>query len=580
MSGTALRRIPLILTLTAAALGGCDCEGDINIIAPQIAVDVCKDPPREVNGEVLGGVRDCTVDFGAQPLTTRTRRELRITNPSPVDLTIFSETSFTEDSGLDFEIEQMPASVKSGQTAIGVISYRPLVESEHRGTLVLVSDAENLAEGENVVIDVFGSGFDDGLPDISVSPMVCDYGRVAVEGVAQCTLSIENLGQRDLVFDEVALVDTELAAPPEHPADQAPFSFVGRPPARDDALPPPPGDGSAPQNVFDLTLRFLPLALGNYQGKVSIKSNDPDSPELLIPLSGIGVTPPTCGVAIKSVNGAPGASSDIEPLDDVVLTAESSVPTTADGSIAQVNWTIVDQPPGSTAVLTNPTGLETGFTFADGVLGLDLAGRYRVRATVIDDLGTESVNQCEIEFEAIPNDTVLVQLSWDTSYGDMDLHLMKESSGGQFCASSGVDLSGAVADSCGGDYSCYYGNCKATSGGRPDWDDDGVAGSEGDPSLDIDDLCGFGPENINIDVAEPGAYLVGVDFFGFTGCSGSGSVGNTIRIYIYGALAAEFFRDLDSGDWWEPAIIHWVDPADGVPCVEDLSTSAEECPGY
>lgn len=574
------RRLPLCLTLGAIALSACDCPEDVNVIAPQIAVDVCNDPKREINGEVLGGVRDCKVAFDATPLSVRVKKELRITNPSPVELIIKEETAFTEDSGLEFEIEQMPESVKSGQTSIGVISYRPLVEADHSGTLVIVSDAENLAVDEDVVIDVTGSGFDDGLPDIVVTPLECDYGRVAIDGVAQCTLTIENRGQRDLVFDDVSLLADQVTVPAEHPAETPAFSFVGRPPARDDALPPPPDDGSAPENVFDLTLRFVPLALGNYQGKVLIQSNDPDSPEIVVPLAGVGVTPPTCVASIKSVNGTPGNTGSLEPLDDVILTAELSEPATTDGEIAHVQWEVVDRPPGSTAILTNPEGTDTGFTFADGVLGLDLAGRYKVRATVIDDLGTSSVNQCEVEFEAIPNDTILVQLSWDTSFGDMDLHLMKETSTDQFCASSGLDLDGAMAEACGTEFSCYYANCKATSSSRPDWDENSVSGTEGDPSLDIDDLCGFGPENINIDVAEGGAYLVGVDFFGFTGCSGSGTVGNTIRIYVYGALEAEFFADLSNGDWWEPAIIFWPEAGGGAPCIEDLSTAEEECPGF
>lgn len=572
------QRLPLCLTLGAIAFSACDCPDDVTIIAPQIAVDVCADPRRELNGAILGGVRDCTIDFEASPITVRVTKEIRITNPSPVDLTIDLEKSgFTPDSGPEFEVVQIPGSVKAGQTAIGLVSYRPLVESDHTGTLVIVSDAANLATGEDVVIHVKGTGFDDGVPDIAVSPLVCEYGSVAVSGVAQCTLTVENLGRRDLVFDEVVLLDDQLVVPEDHTGNEAPFSFVGRPPARDDVLPPAPTDDSPPENVFDLTVRFVPQALGEYQGKLRIRSNDPDTPEIVIPLNGKGVTPPTCNIAIKSVNGVPG-NNTIEPLDDVILTAEGSTPAVEGGSIASVTWRVLSQPPGSTAVLTNPTGMDTGFTFADGVLGLDLAGRYRVQAVVVDDLGTASVNQCEIEFEAIPTDSFLVQLSWDVAVGDMDLHLMKQHNG-QFCTLSSVNPTSGLARGCGTDYACYFGNCKAT-GSRPDWDGDGTGNSPGDPSLDIDDLCGYGPEQINIDEAAPGAYLVGVHFWGFTGCDGSGSTGNTIRIYIYGALAAEFFADMNSDDWWEPAIIYWPAPGEGYPCVEDLSTPEAECPGF
>jgi hypothetical protein len=158
----------------------------------------------------------------------------------------------------------------------------------------------------------------------------------------------------------------------------------------------------------------------------------------------------------------------------------------------------------------------------------------------------------------------------------MDLHLIKADDDGRFCSSS--DFGGTLAEDCGTqEQSCFYGNCKAANGERPDWDGDGSGTSAGDPSLDIDDLCGFGPENINIDLAEPGEYLVAVDFFGFTGCSGNGIVGNTVRLYLYGQLHAEHFRDLDNGDWWEVAVIHWPGAGNGSPCIEDLSTTTAEC---
>ena len=101
------------------------------------------------------------------------------------------------------------------------------------------------------------------------------------------------------------------------------------------------------------------------------------------------------------------------------------------------------------------------------------------------------------------------------------------------------------------------------SGSLPEPTEDG-----GDPSLDIDDREGFGPENINIDVAVPGEYLVGVDYFTPEGTP----IGNTIRIYLYGQLYAEFYRELVPNEFWEVAIINWPEA-----CVEDLSTTASEC---
>jgi hypothetical protein len=559
-----------LLSITCL-LAACQ-ESDLVVIAPQIAVDVCAAPRVEVAGELIGGVRDCAVTFDAQPMTVRTRREVSIANPSPIDLVI-EDVSFTADSDPAFAVETMPDFVAAGQTAVGVISYRPLVEGTQRAQLEIESDAENLRPSENVVIDLEGTSFDDGAPDIVVTPEACDYGAVAVGGAAVCDVSIENRGQRDLVFDGVKLDGAELVVPPETDPEVEVFGFAGRPPARDDALAAAV-DGSS---VASVSVRFLPTALGDYAGALLIGSNDPDTPLLRVPLSAVGVTPPTCAISIKSVNGIDvSATPAVEPLDDVVLTAAASAPAREGGEIVSVRWRILEAPGGSTATLDSPNALETGFAFANGVRGLDLAGRWVVAAEVTDELGTESVNDCKIEFDAVPSDTILAQLTWDTSFGDMDLHLIKADDGGRFCSAQSFD--GALSESCGTqDFACYYGNCKASAGARPDWDGDGTAGSDGDPSLDIDDLCGFGPENINIDLAEPGEYLVAVDFFGFTGCSGNGSTGNTVRLYLFGQLHAEHFRDMDDGDWWEVAVIHWPGVDNGSPCVEDLSTPEAEC---
>lgn len=576
----ASRTLALTALVITPIFPGCDCNvTEIDAIAPTLAVDACASPDIQFQGISVGGVEDCALAFGTRDISVRTEQVITLTNPSSIELTI-DEIFFTDDSDPSFQVKLAPEKIGPGLTVEAVVTFRPNFESSVDGTLIIRSDAENTPQANDrpqgepfsdLPIPVSGTGVDNGLPDISITPEECDFGRVARGGVAQCSLTVENLGNKTLVLDSVTFVD-DLVKPNDSELES--FGFFGRPPSENDAIPAPPDEGS----VANISVRFSPDVLGGYTQTLRFLSNDPDTPEILVPLSGVGVDPPECAVKVAAVNGTPAsAAPTIEPLDDVMLTAEDSEASVVGGTISSVAWEIIDRPPGSTVSLTDPAGINTQFTFADGVLGVDLAGRYRIRATVIDDLGTSSVNECELNFEAIPTDTILTQLSWDTSFGDMDLHLMKADDQGRYCGASAAQ--GGLAESCGTtSYACYYANCKATSGNRPDWDDDGENGTEGDPSLDIDDLCGFGPENINIDLAAPGSYLVGVDFFGFTGCSGSGAVGNTLRLYLYGALQAEFYRDMENGDWWEPAIIHWPGVDQGVPCIEDLGTTELECP--
>lgn len=289
--------------------------------------------------------------------------------------------------------------------------------------------------------------------------------------------------------------------------------------------------------------------------------------------------PPLAKCAIKSVNHVVYVEGmGIKPLDDVVLTAEGSVARMPEAKIVSYRWEKVWQPFGSTAFLLTPAGIETGFVFADNLHGVDLAGNYRVKLTVTDSLGTQSTNECLVKWSAIPTDLLHIQLVWDTNYGDMDLHLAKKDSQNRFCASDLNDegKSGPLAMTCPVPefLECNYATCVYYhENDRPNWDDDEARGSNGDPSLDIDDKSGYGPENINIEHALGGSFLVSAHHF-----AGARPVGNTVRIYLYGHLYAEFYHILQPNEWWEIAIIHWPENMSAYPCIEDLATKQMECP--
>ena len=109
-----------------------------------------------------------------------------------------------------------------------------------------------------------------------------------------------------------------------------------------------------------------------------------------------------------------------------------------------------------------------------------------------------------------------MQLSWDTDTNDLDLHTTKQGSDGRYCidaANTTDPVDGLLSEDCDSGLDCNFAGCKAGSyGDPPEWD--GVAGrTAGDPMLDIDDLHGFGPENINVDAMPEGNYLVGVNTY-------------------------------------------------------------------
>lgn len=121
------------------------------------------------------------------------------------------------------------------------------------------------------------------------------------------------------------------------------------------------------------------------------------------------------------------------------------------------------------------------------------------------------------------------QLTWDTGpSSDIDLHLLRP--GGSM--NSGDD--------------CYYGNCQ----GVPlEW---GAAGAAGNPILDVDDVEGYGPENIFIvSGAEAGEYRVVVHNY-----DDSPSTRATVKLFFNDVEAARFTSaalDSPNNTYWEVA---------------------------
>ena len=71
--------------------------------------------------------------------------------------------------------------------------------------------------------------------------------------------------------------------------------------------------------------------------------------------------------------------------------------------------------------------------------------------------------------------------------------------------------------------------------------------------MDVDDLSGYGPENVNIDFPVNGAYTIAVSYY-----SGSEPTFATLKIFVNGALAHEDGLQLDgTGSFWEVAQVDW-----------------------
>ncbi len=294
-----------------------------------------------------------------------------------------------------------------------------------------------------------------------------------------------------------------------------------------------------------ILVRFNAPQTEGPQGSVLIiESNDPDEPVLEIPVRAYARLAPVAIGKLRAFDPTnPSApyteADDIEPLQRVYLDGRDSYdprdPANT-GLIVDYNWTVVRHPdginPNDFAVQGQGTSL---FSFK-----VQLAGYYEVRLKVTNDVGVQSGETAEslVTFDVIPGDKVHIQLVWDDPTNDQDLHLTRVSND-QLCSSTN---------------DCYFGSC--TSSSSPIWAPGDIAGDGGNPSLDIDDTNGLGPENINIDDPLPNTYRVYVHYWSDHAGGGAATM-NTVRIYLNGVQRAEFKRSLTEYQVWAVADITW-----------------------
>ncbi len=229
-------------------------------------------------------------------------------------------------------------------------------------------------------------------------------------------------------------------------------------------------------------------------------------------------------------------------------------------------WTVVAPPNSATRGAEAPTAASTRFY-------MDVSGDYQVSLSVVDDKGDRLGCSWVVH---VAGSGLRVEMRWDT-FGsvDMDLHLARDE--GPFC---------------GGD-DCYYANCRVWSsvgwGYAPSPIDaceaELGASSCPNPRLDIDNIRGFDPENINLDNPNDGDRFRVMAHMFSNGAGGGRATNPVMSIYCGGTLRGVYGEAPDlvgltragggcQGETWRVADVTMrVDPATGATdCEIDVLT--------
>lgn len=250
----------------------------------------------------------------------------------------------------------------------------------------------------------------------------------------------------------------------------------------------------------------------------------------------------SCELTVVVRASGPVASCPAEVVTAPLRTVAIRGGAQSDRQLASVTWTVERVP--TTSARPQPRPADRALTSYTP----DVAGEYGLRLRVVDGAGAS--DECVTTVRAVPQEGLRVELVWDPpgqscprepgsacDRSDVDLHLQRDPGAGTRWRS---------------DDECYYFNCNAAAGRRIAW---GAPGAADDPRLDIDDVDGHGPENINVDRPSARAYRVAVHHFD---ADGAGPQAATVLVYCgdatpaarLGPVTVSFRGTAELSDFW------------------------------
>jgi hypothetical protein len=516
-----------------------------------------------------------TVDFGRVAANDENEQEVTVTNIGQVPLEI---TNILLNGSQDFtplidgkdprrQPEVLEDPDNDGEPGLGpnqsfviIVRYAPLVEGPDAGALSIFSSDPATPE---VVVDLSANG---ATPCIEVNPPAVEFRTSLVNRTDSRPLNIASCGGSALRIEQILIgegsdpaFELDVESLPDLPAEL------------------PAAADQAPLPSRAIRVQFTPREQRIYNGKLVIISTAPGGEEAGMTADGEQLYRTEISLLGRGVlNACPQARAvqdefQVVPLD--VITLDGSISIDQDGPNNQpveYEWVIIDSPDGSVSqpverFFNNQQpangGEQDDRTTPTAQFFVDLAGTYTLELRVRDNLGLGSV-ECEnpavVTIVAQPDQAILIQLVWSTPTdpdetdgggADLDLHLLHPNADSWFSSP----------------YDCHYQNPV------PDWGQ--LENPADDPSLDIDDINGAGPENISLNIPENtevlGApYLVGVHYYSSQDRLTQFDYGPSIaslRIFIDGELAWDFTEDDNPGEremmaqdhFWDAAQIDW-----------------------
>lgn len=481
-------------------------------LAPEIYVQEVIDFPR-----VAAGTTDFQIypvqNIGQAPLVIS---DIRLTGSG--DFSISFPDIDADVPPVETDSSTWTQALQPGESFPMRVTFAPTHADPQTAEIIFESN-----DSANPVYKVLLSG-NAGSPCIEVTDEAgINFNLASIGNTSNRTITVTNCSRTaELRVDSIELTETDGGV------------FQIRPDSLPGALPDGPVVILA-RETANFVLSYTPTDEVSNSGMLNIRSNDPAKRNLNIPVEGTGSFT-VCPVAVAQgrIQGTTQYRDEIsaQPLQHIDLTGTDSHD--PDGTSLTYEWSVISRPQGS------QSQLQPNNTVAEPRLWLDIAGTYEVELVVYDEFGLASCEPAMVTIHVVPGQEIHIQLVWDSEGvgeardgrgTDLDLHYLHPL--GRWDQAP---------------YDVMWRNK------RQNW---GTQANPSDASLDIDDLYGVRPENINHSNPESGLnYAVGVYYYSD---SGFGHSDATIRIYIHGQLQYEV-RDKrlpGTGHFWYVGVIQW-----------------------
>ena len=453
-------------------------------------------------------------------------------------------------SGGKFWVLQAPVAVAPYQSAGLAIQFCPTAPGPVAAVVQL------LGNGGPAVLQVKATAVKSTKPCLGLAkwsdPLLSQFGGALPGQTEVRAPAIKNCGTGALSIVDVQLDETPNGATAEFAVDwseQLWGSKVGP-----GAISPSNPLIIQPNGEAVFQVRYMPADMSPQAkpDKATLLVTLSDGQQLLKEFTGWGVEQICPFPVIKVMEG-----EQVVPGTMLHFSGTSSYSLTG-AKIVKYQWT-VKQPPGSQQeLLPYSSAPET-------TLQANLSGEYEVCLHVWDDLGVKSCIPYCVKILVITGAAFHLELLWDTP-NDPDQTDEGPAAGADLDLHFAHPLAAGPDDDCDGKGDPWFSNPFDAFwfNPMPKWGDANVTAD--DPSLDVDDTDGAGPENVSMATPEgtagdPVAYSIGVHYWNDHGYGASYA---TLSMYSYGIKAFQISQvKLQPLDMWYVGKLHWPNALSG-----------------